>query len=122
MEKLKIDQAFKVMLPLLKTLVPPCVGEGNEVTNYAVYADNGEKKRLFAEIVLHGHVLTIQFNQEMSKDEAKQIFSHFLLTKMNEHGRVEVREIEEEIRKDIQDAIQKLMRYFSDKGWFGKGF
>ncbi|MGL5787490.1 MAG: hypothetical protein ACRCX4_11825 [Bacteroidales bacterium] len=117
MDKLRINEAFKMMHSELKSLVPPCVEEGNEVTHYAVWAEKNGEKHLFCAITQHTHSMTIEFNDKISEHDAKQLFSKYILEKMNKNGRLEVRIIENDMRRDIQDAIQNLMRYYTDKGW-----
>lgn len=117
MDKLRIDEAFKIVLSELKTLVPPCTSEGNEVTHYAVWAEKNNKRHLFCGITQHTHSMTIEFEDKIPEEDAKQLFSKYMLDKMNKNGRLEVRIIENEMRRDIQDAIQNLMRYYTDKDW-----
>ncbi len=117
MDKLKVDASFKTMHQLLKSVVPPCVASGDGATNYEVWAEKDGQKHLFGSVVAHTHSATVQFNQHIPAHDAKQLFSEYLLHKMNEHYRIDIRIIEDELRRDLQDAIQNLMRYYTDKNW-----
>lgn len=117
MDKLRVDESFKTMHQLLKSVVPPCVAEGNGVTHYEARAEKDGQRHLFGSVTAHTHSITVQFNEHIPAHEAKQLFSAYLLSKMTDHYRIDIRIIEDELRRDLQDAIQNLMRYYTDKNW-----
>ena len=45
----------------------------------------------------------------------EQLFSKYLLQKMNEHKRIHIHEMNHQLREDLQEAINHLMRYYNEK-------
>lgn len=80
--------------------------------------DKEGQKHLFAYVVAHQHVVTLGFNTQISDNDFHQLVSQRLRAMMNDHRRLEIRDAHvDDLRKDIQDAFQKILYFYSEKNW-----
>ncbi len=113
-----VDLSFDMIRQFIKSSVPPCEAITDTPTHYESVAINGDQKHLFAYVVAHEHVVTLGFNTEIPEKDLKQLVPETLIKMMNEHRRIEIRNAHvDDLRKDIQDAIEQLLYYYNEKGW-----
>lgn len=113
-----VNQSFEIVRQYIKSSVPPCEASADTPTHYEAVAINGNQKHLFAYVVAHEHVVTLGFSTEISDNDLKQLISSRLREMMNEHRRLEIRDAHvADLRQDIQDACEKLLYYYNEKGW-----
>ena len=114
-----VDKSFEIVRQYLQSVVPPCSVAVDTPTHYEVVAINGDEKHVFGYVVAHEHVITIGFNDKIPAHDLKELISEHLIKKMGDaHHRFEVRDADiHSLTKDLQQAIEKLARYYNEKGW-----
>lgn len=118
-----VNQAFDKARQLFESVVPPCAVVIDTPTDFEVRAmkksESGEDRDgiLFGYVVKHADSITIGFNTQWKESVRKELFSAFLLQKMNHHGRIRVHEMDHQTYLDLQYVIQSLLRYYTDQGW-----
>ena len=118
LNKPQIERTFDKIKQYLKSIVPPCTITVDTPDNFQIEAIKGDSKHIFAYAVAHEHVITVGFNEEIKCEEMKQIFPDTILKDMNEHNRIEIRQLQDtELRKDFQSTCESLMRFFEQKNW-----
>ena len=112
------DQSFEIIRQYLKSAVPPCQITVDTDTHFEVTAINNDKKELFGYCVKHQHVVTLGFNTNISDKDFHQLIPERLIKMMNEHRRLEIRDvIVKDLHESIQDACNNLLYYFNEKNW-----
>lgn len=74
------------------------------------------KSCIFGSVIKHADSITVTFNDKLGKENSKELFSDYLLQKM-EHGRIRIHEMNRQLHEDLQNAVQNLTRYYSSMGW-----
>ena len=114
----KTAKTFEIIREYLKGAVPPCSVETDEPHHIEVVANDGTTKHIFGYCVEHNEVVTVGFDTKIPENALREIFSERLIKMMNEHRRIELRNIEQnDLHKDLQDAFEKLLYYFNEKNW-----
>lgn len=119
LNKPQVNLSFDMIRQYIKSAVPPCEATADTPTHYEAVAMVDGVKHVFAYVVAHQHVVTLGFDMNIPEKDFKQLVSEQLCKRM-EHGhrRLEIRDAHvDELRKDIQDACEKLLYYFNEKGW-----
>lgn len=115
--KPQVGPSFEIVRNYFKSVVPPCVAEVDTPTHYEAVAVGGDTKRLFGNVVAHDHVVSVGFYDQIPENDFRQLVSEHLIKHMTHH-RLEIRDADvHAFTKDLQDAIQKLARYYNEKGW-----
>lgn len=114
-----VNDAFSTARQLLKSTVPPCTETMDNPEHYEVRSINPERSEdiLFGYVIKHTDSITIGFNDKLGGNNMEQLFSKYLLQKMNEHKRIHIHEMNHQLREDLQEAINHLMRYYNEKNW-----
>ncbi len=113
-----VSQSFEIVRQYLKSSVPPCVATVDTPTHFEAVAVNGDEKHVYGYVVAHEHVITLGFCTEISDKDFKELIPIGLRARMNDHRRLEIREAHvSDLRQDIQDACEKLLYYYNEKGW-----
>ena len=116
--KTRVNQSFEMVRQYIKSSVTPTCEVIDTPTHYELTTVANGQKHLFAYVVAHEHVITVGFNTQISDADARQLFPERLLKMMNDHRRLEIRDAQvDDLRKDIQDAIEQLKYYYDEKGW-----
>lgn len=115
-----VNEAFNVVRQLLKSTVPPCTATIDNADHYEVRAINPEQSKnvLFGYVIKHADSVTVGFNDKLGKSKMKQLFSAYLLQKMNEQGRIRIHDINHQLHSDLQEAVSSLMRYYNEENWY----
>ena len=102
-----------------KSTVPPCTETMDNPEYYEVRSINPERSEdiLFGYVIKHTDSITIGFNDKLEENNMERLFSKYLLQKMNEHKRIHIHEMNHQLREDLQEAINHLMRYYNEKNW-----
>ena len=89
-----VNDAFSTARQLLKSTVPPCTETMDNSEYYEVRSINPERSEdiLFGYVIKHTDSITIGFNDKLEE---------------NNH----------QLREDLQEAINHLMRYYNEKNW-----
>ena len=108
-----VNDAFSTARQLLKSTVPPCTETMDNSEYYEVRSINPERSEdiLFGYVIKHTDSITIGFNDKLEENNMERLFSKYLLQKMNEHKRIHIHEMNHQLREDLQEAINHLMRY-----------
>ncbi|WP_294177473.1 hypothetical protein [uncultured Coprobacter sp.] len=114
-----VNEAFNTVRQLLKSTVPPCTATIDNPEHYEVRSINPEhsKNILLGYVSKHADSITVGFNDKLGKNNMEQLFSKYLLQKMNEHKRMHIHEMNRQLHADLQEAINHLMRYYNEKNW-----
>lgn len=114
-----VNDAFSTARQLLKSTVPPCTETMDNSEYYEVRSINQERSEdiLFGYVIKHTDSITIGFNDKLEENNMERLFSKYLLQKMNEHKRIHIHEMNHQLREDLQEAINHLMRYYNEKNW-----
>ena len=115
-----VNEAFNVAKQLLKSTVPPCTVTIDSADHYEVLAINPEKSKniLLGYVIKHADSITVGFNDKLGKNKMKQLFSDYLLQKMNAQGRIRIHDMNHQLHSDMQEAINNLMRYYNEENWY----
>ena len=110
--KQMVDISFDMARQYLKGAVPPCSLTVDTPTHIKIEAINGESKHLFAEAIAHSHVVTIEFSPDIPKEDFDQLISQRLQKHMNEHRRLEIRDLHvDELIHAFQEPCPTLLYY-----------
>lgn len=118
-----VNQAFREVREMLKSTVPPCTATVDNDEKYEVWAVKEESgasqvSRVFlGSVTRHSDSVTVMFNNKIGEHLKKQLFSDYLLHKMNHHGRISIHQMAHQEHGDLQSAIDSLMRYYNSMGW-----
>ncbi|MDO5570549.1 MAG: hypothetical protein Q4F97_03675 [Bacteroidales bacterium] len=114
-----VKQSFEIIRNFLKSAVPPCTATVDTTTHYEVVAENNGQKHIYGYCIAHRNVVTLGFDENIPEEDFKRLIPKRLREMMNEHRRLEIREVQvNELRADIQDALNKLLYYFNEKNWY----
>lgn len=112
-----VKDAYSMIQQALSSIVPPCVAEQKEGYHYEVWAVK-EGRHLVASVTKHNHSVTLEFSKEIPADVMPKIFSEYMLLKMNDNRRMDLHIVSSELHSDIREAIQALIRYYEENGWY----
>lgn len=118
-----VNEAFREIREMLKSTVPPCTATVDNNERYEVWAvkeDSGisqVSRVLLGNVTRHSDSVTVGFNNKIGEKQKKELFSAYLLQKMNPHGRISIHQMNHQLHTDIQSAIDALMRYYTDMNW-----
>lgn len=118
-----VNEAYKEVREMFKSVVPPCTATIDDGTHYEVVAikqeagPSQESHVLLGTVVKHADSITVGFNNKLGEKKNKELFSEYLLEKMNPHGRIRIHEMNRQLHLDLQYAVERLMRYYNDMGW-----
>ncbi len=112
-----VKDAYSMIQQALSSIVPPCVAEQKEGYHYEVWAVK-EGRHLVASVTKHNHSVTLEFSKEIPAYAMPKIFSEYILLKMNDNRRMDLHLVSNELHSDIREAIQALVRYYEEKGWY----
>ncbi|WP_055095938.1 hypothetical protein [Gabonia massiliensis] len=117
-----VNKAFDDVKEFLKSVVPPCTATIDDHYHYEVWAIKEEAKLsqenhvFFGSVIKHADSITVTFNDKLGKENSKELFSDYLLQKM-QHGRICIHEMNRQLHEDLQNAVQNLTRYYNSMGW-----
>lgn len=118
-----VNEAFNVLKELLSSVVPPFTATIDDNSQYEVWAIKQEAGKsqenhvFFGKVIKHADSITVEFNDHLGKDKLKELFSAYLLQKMNPHGRIRIHEMNHQLHTDLQGAIDSIWRYYNSMGW-----
>lgn len=118
-----VNEAYKVVRQMLKSVVPPCTVTVDDDFHCEVWAIKDQSKEVNESRVLLGYVIkhadsiTVGFNNKLGEKKDAELFSAYLLQKMNPHGHIRVHEMNHQLHTDMQSAIDSLMRYYNSMNW-----
>ena len=116
MNTLAARNAYTVIHQALATLVPPCEAIEKIGAHYEVWTVKNER-HLVAAITLHDHSVTLEFSKHIPKEYMANLFSEYMLLKMNDNQRIDIHQVTRELSNDIRQSIQSLIRYYQENNW-----
>ena len=114
---------YKEVKKMFQTAVPPYVATVNDDYHYEVWAikkqagESQVSEELLGYVAKHEDSVTVGFNNKLGEKIRKEAFSSLLLAKMNIHGRIRIHRMTHQLHIDLQNAIDNLMRYYTEMNW-----
>lgn len=118
-----VNIAFNEICEILKSVVPPCQTTVDDAFNYEVRAIKKNEKgetvsdKLFGYVVKHADSITVGFDKSFGTNIRKELFSDYLIQKMNHESRIRIHEMTHQLHKDLQYATDHLLRYYVSMDW-----
>ena len=118
-----VNSIYKEVKKMFQTAVPPYVATVNDDYHYEVWAikkqagESQVSEELLGYVAKHEDSITVGFNSKLGKKIRKEAFSSLLLAKMNIHGRIRIHRMTHQLHIDLQNAIENLMRYYTEMNW-----
>ena len=118
-----VDTAFNEIREILKSTVPPCQVTIDKDYHYEVKAIKKDKNgnitsdKIFGYVIKHDDSITIGFDTALNDTQKTELFSDYLIHKMNRDSRIRIHEMTHSLHKDLQYAIEHLLRYYTSMSW-----
>ena len=119
-----VNSIYKEVKKMFQTAVPPYVATVNDDYHYEVWAIKKQAGESQVSEELLGYVakhrqrqMCIRDSNKLGEKIRKEAFSSLLLAKMNIHGRIRIHRMTHQLHIDLQNAIENLMRYYTEMNW-----
>ena len=118
-----INATFHVIRQMFKSTVHPCQITTDEDAHYEVRAikkdAHGEtlSDKLVGYVVKHEDSVTVGFDSLLNDAVKRELFSTYLIQKMNRESRIRIHRMTAQLHSDLQSAIDQLLRYYTKVNW-----
>lgn len=118
-----VNTTFQEIREMLKSTVPPCQVTTDEDAHYEVRAIQKDthgkiiSDKLLGDVVKHNDSVTVGFDSSLNNAERKELFSAYLIQKMNRGSHLQIHQMTHQLHSDLQSAIEQLLRYYTTLHW-----